>query len=162
MGALHGDIRLTSWPDIGGPAAHQLRRCSDPLLPCLLLMPRGFASGFFNMLRLVKSSCCWCGAERGWPCCAGKRVVSISAGKTRTAYVTEGGDIYVWETRPPKVSDERPAPAGPAPARSDALAPVRAEPVRVDGVKRVVQVRLVDASSAAPILLGYQEHGLPL
>ncbi len=67
-------------------------------------------------------------------------MVSISAGKTRTAYVTDEGGIYVWETRQPKVADERSAPAGPAAARSDAQAPVHAEPVRVEGVKRACQV----------------------
>lgn len=75
-----------------------------------------------------------------WLCCVGKRVVSISAGKTRTAYVTEEGDIYVWETRAPKAADERSAPAGPAAARADAQAAVRAAPVRVEGVKRACQV----------------------
>jgi hypothetical protein len=61
-------------------------------------------------------------------------VVSISSGKTRTAYVTDQGDTYVWETRAPKGQE------GAAGAPAAAAARLVCEPSRLDGVKRVCQV----------------------
>jgi hypothetical protein len=90
-------------------------------------------------------------------------VVSISAGKTRTAYVTDQGDTYVWETRPPK-GEERGAGGGGGGgggggSSASAGAGLQCEPVRLDGVKRVCQVGLMGLMGMLSGLVGLLSIG---
>ncbi|KAA6425361.1 MAG: hypothetical protein FRX49_04854, partial [Trebouxia sp. A1-2] len=87
---------------------------------------------------------------------AGKRIVSISAGKYRTAAVTDEGDVYMWEgLSKQQPHRKRAAKDASLPPRPDKAASRKLSlsdiitPERVDGLKRVSKACVGEKHSLA-------------